>query len=145
MPYIVSRVSDDLYWSSTRIFQPEYYGDGGQDALPASHHLPGDLFQYCAGNQCDGKYADGYSVSGRYVPVWDCVLNLLLVAYGQSFWRTFFSEYQYGGFNTLLHTASPGTLILSMVSDYAEGKTGKLLAAVIILGVILGVLAWDCI
>lgn len=66
------RVSDDLYWSSARIFQPEYYGDGSQDAFPASHHLPGDLFQYCAGNQCDGKYADGYSVSGRYVPVWDC-------------------------------------------------------------------------
>ena len=40
--------------------------------IGASHHLPGDLFQYCAGNQCDGKYADGYSVSGRYVPVWDC-------------------------------------------------------------------------
>ena len=29
-----------------------------------------------------------------------------------------------------------------MVSAYAEGKAGKLLAAVIILGVILGVLAW---
>ena len=38
--------------------------------------------------------------------------------------------------------ASPGTLILNMVSDYAEGKTGKLLAAVIILGVIFGVLTW---
>ena len=71
------------------------------------------------------------------------VLNLILVAYGQSFWQTFFSaEYQYGRFNALLHMASPGTLILNMVSDYAEGKTGKLLAAVIILGVIFGVLAW---
>ena len=79
-------------------------------------------------------------LGGMYL--YGIVLNLLLVAYGRSFWRTFFSEYQYGGFNTLLHTASPGTLILSMVSDYAEGKTGKLLAAVIILGVILGVLAW---
>lgn len=79
-------------------------------------------------------------LGGMYL--YGIVLNLLLVAYGRSFLHTFFSEYQYGGFNTLLHTASPGTLILSMVSDYAEGKTGKLLAAVIILGVILGVLAW---
>ena len=60
MPYIVAE------------FQLEYYGDGCENVLPAYHHLPGDLFQYCAGNQCDGKYADGYSVSGRYVPVWDC-------------------------------------------------------------------------
>ena len=76
-------------------------------------------------------------LGGMYL--YGIVLNLLLVAYGRSFLHTFFSEYQYGGFNTLLHTASPGTLILSMVSDYAEGKTGKLLAAVIILGVIFGV------
>ena len=41
--------------------------------LPAYHHLPGDLFQYCAGNQCDGKYADGYSLSGWNVLVWYCV------------------------------------------------------------------------
>ena len=64
------RISDDLHWSSARIFQPEYYGDGSQDAFPASYHLPGDLFQHCAYNQCDGKYADGYSVSGWNVPVW---------------------------------------------------------------------------
>ena len=32
----------------------------------------GDLFQHCAYNQCDGKYADGYSVSGWNVPVWYC-------------------------------------------------------------------------
>ncbi len=80
-------------------------------------------------------------LGGMYL--YGIVLNLILVAYGQSFWQTFFSaEYQYGRFNALLHMASPGTLILSMVSDYAEGKTGKLLAAVIILGVIFGVLAW---
>ena len=66
------RISDDLHWSSARIFQPEYYGDGSQDAFPASYHLPGDLFQHCAYNQCDGKYADGYSVSGWNVPVWYC-------------------------------------------------------------------------
>ena len=59
------------YWEE--FFQPEYYGDGSQDAFPASHHLPGDLFQYCAGNQCDGKYADGYSLSGWNVLVWYCV------------------------------------------------------------------------
>lgn len=80
-------------------------------------------------------------LGGMYL--YGIVLNLILVAYGQSFWQTFFSaEYQYGRFNALLHMASPGTLILNMVSDYAEGKTGKLLAAVIILGVIFGVLAW---
>ena len=79
-------------------------------------------------------------LGGMYL--YGIVLNLILVAYGQSFWRTFFSEYQYGGFHTLLHSASPGTLILDMVSAYAEGKTGKLLAAVIILGIVLGVLAW---
>ena len=79
-------------------------------------------------------------LGGMYL--YGIVLNLLLVAYGQSFWHTFFSEYQYGGFNTLLHSASPGTLILDMVSAYAEGKAGKLLAAVIIIGVIFGVLAW---
>ena len=76
-------------------------------------------------------------LGGMYL--YGIVLNLILVAYGQSFWQTFFPEYQ---FNALLHMASPGTLILSMVSDYAEGKTGKLLAAVIVLGVIFGVLAW---
>ena len=79
-------------------------------------------------------------LGGMYL--YGIVLNLLLVAYGQSFWHTFFSEYQYGGFNTLLHSASPGTLILDMVSAYAEGKAGKLVAAVIILGIVLGVLAW---
>ena len=80
-------------------------------------------------------------LGGMYL--YGIVLNLILVAYGQSFWQTFFSaEYQYGRFNALLHMASPGTLILNMVSDHAEGKTGKLLAAVIILGVIFGVLAW---
>ena len=80
-------------------------------------------------------------LGGMYL--YGIVLNLILVAYGQSFWQTFFSaEYQYGRFNALLHMASPGTLILNMVSDYAEGKTGKLLAAVIILGVIFGVLEW---
>mgnify|MGYP006871886805 CR=1 FL=1 len=79
-------------------------------------------------------------LGGMYL--YGIVLNLILVAYGQSFWQTFFSEYQYGGFNTLLHAASPGTLILSMVSDYAEGKAEKLLIAVIILGAVLGVLAW---
>ena len=80
-------------------------------------------------------------LGGMYL--YGIVLNLILVAYGQSFLQTFFSaEYQYGRFNALLHMASPGTLILNMVSDYAEGKTGKLLAAVIILGVIFGVLAW---
>ena len=79
-------------------------------------------------------------LGGMYL--YGIALSLILVAYGQSFWQTFFPEYQYGRFNALLHMASPGTLILSMVSDYAEGKTGKLLAAVIILGVILGVLAW---
>ena len=79
-------------------------------------------------------------LGGMYL--YGIVLSLILVAYGQSFWHTFFSEYQYGGFNTLLHTASPGTLILSMVSAYAEGKAGKLLIAVIILGVVLGVMAW---
>ena len=79
-------------------------------------------------------------LGGMYL--YGIVLNLILVAYGQSFWRTFFSEYQYGGFHTLLHSASPGTLILDMVSAYAEGKAGKLVAAVIILGVVLGVLAW---
>ena len=67
-------------------------------------------------------------LGGMYL--YGIVLNLILVAYGQSFWQTFFSA------------ESPGTLILNMVSDYAEGKTGKLLAAVIILGVIFGVLAW---
>ena len=66
------RISDDLHWCSTRLFQLEYYGDGCENVLPAYHHLPGDLFQYCAGNQCDGKYADGYSVSGWNVPVWYC-------------------------------------------------------------------------
>ena len=80
-------------------------------------------------------------LGGMYL--YGIALSLILVAYGQSFWQTFFSaEYQYGRFNALLHMASPGTLILNMVSDYAEGKTGKLLAAVIILGVIFGVLAW---
>ena len=79
-------------------------------------------------------------LGGMYL--YGIVLNLILVAYGQSFWRTFFSEYQYGGFHTLLHSASPGTLILDMVSAYAEGKTGKSLAAAIILGIVLGVLAW---
>lgn len=79
-------------------------------------------------------------LGGMYL--YGIVLNLILVAYGQSFWHSFFSEYQYGGFNTLLHSASPGTLILDMVSAYAEGKAGKLVAAVIILGVVLGVLAW---
>ena len=132
------RISDDLHWSSARIFQPEYYGDGSQDAFPASYHLPGDLFQHCAYNQCDGNMLMGIlCLGGMYL--YGIVLNLILVAYGQSFWQTFFPEYQ---FNALLHMASPGTLILSMVSDYAEGKTGKLLAAVIVLGVIFGVLAW---
>ena len=77
---IILRSTVPIFYTETKVkelnkkivFQPEYYGDGSQDAFPASHHLPGDLFQYCAGNQCDGKYADGYSVSGRYVPVWDC-------------------------------------------------------------------------
>ena len=68
-----SRISDDLHWCSTRLFQLEYYGDGCENVLPAYHHLPGDLFQYCAGNQCDGKYADGYSLSGWNVLVWYCV------------------------------------------------------------------------
>ena len=51
-------------------------------------------------------------LGGMYL--YGIVLNLILVAYGQSFWQTFFPEYQ---FNALLHMASPGTLILSMVSD----------------------------
>jgi len=59
-------------------------------------------------------------LGGMYL--YGIVLNLILVAYGQSFWHTFFSEYQYGGFHTLLHSASPGTLILDMVSAYAEGR-----------------------
>ena len=80
-------------------------------------------------------------LGGMYL--YGIVLNLILVAYGQSFWQTFFPEYQYGSFfHTLLHVASPGTLILSMVSAYAEGKAGKLLIAVIILGAVLGILAW---
>ena len=80
-------------------------------------------------------------LGGMYL--YGIVLNLILVAYGQSFWQTFFPEYQYGSFfHTLLHVASPGTLILSMVSAYAEGKAGKLLIAVIILGAVFGILAW---
>lgn len=72
MPYIVAEFLM-ICIVSTRLFQLEYYGDGCENVLPAYHHLPGDLFQYCAGNQCDGKYADGYSLSGWNVLVWYCV------------------------------------------------------------------------
>lgn len=30
-----SRISDDLHWCSTRLFQLEYYGDGCENVLPA--------------------------------------------------------------------------------------------------------------
>ena len=57
-----------LYWGSQRIFQSEYCGYGCQNAASASADLSGDLFQHCAHHQRDGKYADGYSMSGRDVP-----------------------------------------------------------------------------
>ena len=79
-------------------------------------------------------------LGGMYL--YGMALDLILDVYGQAFLQTFFSGYEYGIFKVLLNYASPGNLILSMVSAYAEGKAGKLIAAVIILGIILGTLAW---
>ena len=47
-------------------------------------------------------------LGGMYL--YGIVLSLILVAYGQSFWHTFFSEYQYGGFHTLLHYCISGNV-----------------------------------
>ncbi len=72
IPYVIMEFLAVCIGAARGFFQSEYCGYGCQNAASASADLSGDLFQHCAHHQRDGKYADGYSMSGRDVPVWYC-------------------------------------------------------------------------
>ncbi|MBU5479975.1 DUF6449 domain-containing protein [Blautia sp. MSJ-19] len=70
-------------------------------------------------------------------------MNMLMLSYGTAFLQTFAGDRRYGIFRFLINYASPGTLVLSMLNEYAYGNAGKLIAAIAILTVVLALLSWQ--
>ena len=79
-------------------------------------------------------------LGGMYL--YGIALNVLMLSYGAVFLQTFESGKKYGIFKFLVNYASPGTLVLSMVHEYAYGDAGKLIIAVVILTAVLAILSW---
>lgn len=79
-------------------------------------------------------------LGGMYL--YGIVLNMLMLSYGAAFLQTFAGERRYGIFKFLVNYASPGTLVLSMLNEYAYGNAGRLIVAVMILTVILAILSY---
>ena len=69
-------------------------------------------------------------------------LNMLMLSYGDVFLQTFASGRRYGIFRFLVYYASPGTLVLSMLNEYAYGNAGRRIVAVVILAAVLAILSW---
>lgn len=70
------------------------------------------------------------------------MLNLLLSEYSITFLKTFCEGKQYGIYKFLMNYASPGTLTLNLVGAYADGKSGKLIIAIVMLAIVLVLFSW---
>ena len=79
-------------------------------------------------------------LGGMYL--YGIVLNILMLSYGAAFLQTFAGERRYGIFKFLVNYASPGTLVLSMLNEYAYENTGRLIVAVMILTVVLAIFSY---
>lgn len=80
-------------------------------------------------------------LTGMYL--YGLVLNMLMLSYGTAFLHTFTGERRYGIFKLLVNYTSPGTLILSMLNEYAYGNAGRLIVAVALLTVVLAFFSWQ--
>lgn len=79
-------------------------------------------------------------LGGMYL--YGIALNILMLSYGAAFLQTFAGERRYGIFKFLVNYASPGTLVLSMLNEYAYENAGRLIVAVMILTVVLAIFSY---
>ena len=80
-------------------------------------------------------------LGGMYL--YGIALDILMQSYGDAFLQTFAGGRRYGIFRFLVNYASPETLVLSMLNEYAYGNAGGLVAAVAVLTVVLAFLSWQ--